>query len=73
MYITHVGCVASGKGQIDAVRACKQLYNKGVNFQFDILGGLEGNKYEKLLKAEIGTDDFSSRVHLRGHVTKVTE
>ncbi len=73
LFITHVGRVAPGKGQIDAVRACKQLYNKGINFQFDILGGLEGDKYEELLKAEIGTDDFSSHVHLRGHVTNVTE
>ncbi len=73
LYITHVGRVASGKGQVDAVRACKQLYNKDINFQFDILGGLEGKEYEELLKAEIGTDDFSSRIHLRGHVTNVTE
>ena len=73
LYITHVGRIASGKGQIDAVRACKQLFNRGINFQFDILGGLEGDEYEELLKAEIGTDDFSSHVHLRGHVTNVTE
>ena len=73
LYIVHVGRVVSGKGQVDAVRACKQLYNKGINLQFDILGGLEGNEYEELLKAEIGTDDFSSHVHFRGHVTNVTE
>ena len=73
LYITHVGRVVSGKGQVDAVRACKQLYNKGIDFQFDILGGLEGDEYEELLKAEIGTGDFSRRIHLRGHVTNVNE
>ena len=73
LFITHVGRVAPGKGQVDAVRACKQLYNKGINFQFDILGGLEGNEYVESLKAEIGTDDFSSRIRVRGHVTNVTE
>ena len=73
LYITHVGRVASGKGQIDAVRACKHLYDKGIDFQFDMLGGLEGGKYEESLKAEIGADDFSIRIHLRGHVINVTE
>jgi len=73
LFITHVGRVASGKGQVDAVRACKQLYNKGVGFQFDILGGLEGDEYAESLKAEIGADDFSSRIRVRGHVTNVTE
>ncbi len=73
LFITHVGRVASGKGQVDAVRACKRLYNKGINFQFDILGGIDGNEYVESLKAEIGIDDFSSRVHLRGHVTNVSE
>ena len=73
LFITHVGRVAPGKGQVDAVRACKQLYNKSIDFQFDILGGLEDNEYEESLKAEIGTDDFSSRIHVRGHVTNVTE
>ncbi len=73
LYITHVGRVTPGKGQVDAVNACKLLYDKGINFQFDILGGLEDDEYVELLKAKIGTDDFSSRIHVRGHVTKVTE
>ena len=73
LFITHTGRVAPGKGQLDAVRACKRLYNKGVNFQFDILGGFEGDEYVKALNAEIGTDDFSSRIRVRGHVTNVTE
>jgi len=71
--ITHVGRVAAGKGQIDAVRACKELYNKGIDFKLDILGGLEGDAYAEALESEIGTGDFSRRVQLRGHVTNVTE
>jgi glycosyltransferase involved in cell wall biosynthesis len=73
LFITHVGRVAPGKGQVDAVRACKQLYNNGINFQFDILGGLDSNEYVESLKAEIGSSDFSSRIRLRGHVTNVSE
>jgi len=73
LFITHVGRVAPGKGQVDAVRACKELYNKGINFQFDILGGLESDVYVQALNAEIGADDFSSRIRVRGHVTNVTE
>ena len=71
--ITHVGRVASGKGQIDAVRACKALYEKGIDFRLDILGGLEGDAYTEALETEIGTGEFASHVHLKGHVTNVTE
>lgn len=73
LHITHVGRVTSGKGQIDAVRACRELYNNGIDFQLDILGGLEGDAYVEALELEIGTGDFSSHVYLRGHVTNVTE
>lgn len=72
LQITHVGRVAVGKGQIDAVRACGKLQEKGLGFQLDLLGGAEGNAYAALQK-EINSIDFVSRVHLRGHVTNVTE
>lgn len=71
--IIHVGRIAAGKGQIDAVRACKQLQDKGLEFQLDLLGGLEGDAYAAALQSEINSIDFVNRVHLRGHVTNVTE
>lgn len=71
--IIHVGRIAAGKGQIDAVRACGLLQNKGVKFQLDLLGGLEANTYAEALQSEINSIDFGERVHLRGHVTNVTE
>ena len=43
--IVHVGRVAHGKGQIDAVKACKGLYEAGVDFSLSIVGGGEGEEY----------------------------
>ena len=71
--ITHVGRVASGKGQVDAVRACKKLQDEGVAFQIDLLGGDEGDSYAETLKSEINANNFSGNVHLRGHVMNVSE
>ena len=73
MRITHVGRVASGKGQVDAVRACRKLQDEGIAFQIDLLGGDEGDSYAEALKLEISANNFSGNVHLRGHVTNVSE
>ena len=71
--IVHVGRVVGGKGQIDAVYATHKLYEKGVDFQFDILGGLEDIKYVSALKDEITADNLAERVHMRGHITDVND
>ena len=73
IHITHVGRVVAGKGQIDAVHACKELQNNGVVFQLDFLGGLEGDDYEENLQSEIRGADFADQIHLRGHVENVQD
>ncbi len=69
--IVHVGRVADGKGQIDAVYACRQLLEKEIDFSFDVLGGFEGLNYVSSLKNEISMNDLAEQIHLHGHVTNV--
>ncbi|MDA3869915.1 MAG: glycosyltransferase family 4 protein [Gammaproteobacteria bacterium] len=71
--ITHVGRIAPGKGQIDAVRACANLYHKKIPFQLDLLGGTEGEKNISVVQSEIKEAAFSDHVHMRGHVSNVTD
>jgi glycosyltransferase involved in cell wall biosynthesis len=71
--IVHVGRVVEGKGQIDAVKACKALKDKPVEFSFEILGGLEDSQYVGRLKDIISAEDMVDDVHLFGHVSDVSE
>jgi len=39
--ILHIGRIAQGKGQIDAIKACDILVQNGIDFEFNIVGGFE--------------------------------
>jgi len=71
--IVHVGRVADGKGQLDAVFACQELNKNATNFSFDILGGFEDASIVSALKNAIGENELESKVHLHGHVTNVDD
>lgn len=71
--IVHVGRVADGKGQIDAVYACRQLSAKAIEFNFDILGGLEDSSYADALVDEVRASKLEHQVHMHGHVTNVDD
>ncbi len=71
--ITHVGRVASGKGQLDALNACRLINRKGIAFQLNFLGALDESSYTQELKNTINDVAFSSQIQLRGHVTNVTD
>ena len=45
--LLHIGRIASGKGQIDAIKACDILVQNGVDFVFNIVGG-----YDEIYKDE---------------------
>lgn len=44
--LLHVGRIARGKGQIDAIKACEILVKNGIDFEFNIVGGFD-NSYDK--------------------------
>lgn len=73
LVITHVGRIARGKGQIDAVIACKKLAAAEIDFRLELLGGVEDAAVEKELKYEIERLGLDERVNLRGHVNNVSE
>lgn len=71
--IIHVGRIASGKGQIDAVKACKILYDKKVNFQLDIIGDIDDVKYSEKLSEVLDVCDYKNYVKISPAVRNVDE
>ncbi|MDH3342726.1 MAG: glycosyltransferase family 4 protein [Gammaproteobacteria bacterium] len=71
--IVHVGRVTHGKGQIDAVLACKGLYEAGVNFSLSIVGGGEGEQYMDELVNTIESLPYKDSIHMEGYVEDVNE
>ncbi|MDH5612957.1 MAG: glycosyltransferase family 4 protein [Gammaproteobacteria bacterium] len=70
--IVHIGRVASGKGQIDAVLACRGLYNEGVVFSLKIIGGNDGSEYLNELKKVIDGLPYKDSIYLEGFVEDVS-
>lgn len=66
--ITHVGRMAEGKGQLDAVKACQSIYQAGIDFQLDLLGELGNDGYSQSLKTLIESAAYSDKIHLQGFV-----
>ena len=71
--IVHVGRVASGKGQIDAVLACRELHDNGVSFKLKIVGGSDGHEYLEDLKRVIGDSPYKESIFLEGFVEDVSK
>ena len=66
--LVHVGRMAEGKGQIDAVRACAQLYKKGIDFRFNLLGALGEDDYSRSLQREVESCSYSENIVLQGFI-----
>ncbi|MDH5710384.1 MAG: glycosyltransferase family 4 protein [Gammaproteobacteria bacterium] len=72
--IVHVGRVAHGKGQIDAVLACRGLYEAGVKFALWIVGGGEkGEQYMDELIRVVESLPYKESIYLKGYVDDVNE
>lgn len=71
--IVHVGRVAHGKGQLDAVLACKGLHEAGVDFVLWIVGGGEGEQYMDELVRIIESLPYKESIHLEGYVEDVND
>ena len=69
--IIHVGRVAQGKGQIDAVQACKALRDNNIEFHLDFLGDYQDRNYLRELEKEIAQSGLGDFVQLHGHVDNV--
>lgn len=64
--ISHVGRIAAGKGQIDAVLACRGLFDRRIDFRLCIIGEDNGNDYARKLKNTIESTPYKDRILLTG-------
>jgi len=73
LVITHVGRIAPGKGQQDAVYACRALADAGVGFRLELLGNVDNKNYELEIQQAIDQCGLADSVSLRGHVKYVSD
>lgn len=66
--LVHIGRVAAGKGQVDAVNACHSLYMSGIDFELDLVGGSGDDEYARDLDEAIRSSAYADRVSLHGFV-----
>jgi glycosyltransferase involved in cell wall biosynthesis len=69
--IIHVGRIAGGKGQIDAVDACEALCNENIAYRFTMLGDLSNNDYGNALAKTIGGSECKNSYTMPGFVDDV--
>lgn len=48
--LLHIGRIARGKGQSDAIKACEVLYKNNIDFTFYLVGGFEETYKKEFLK-----------------------
>ena len=71
--IIHVGRVAAGKGQIDAVLACQGLHEEGIKFKIYIVGEDNGNDYAGQLLKTIENLPYKDSIILMGFRNDVSK
>lgn len=70
--LVHVGRITPGKGQVDAIKACKVLYEKGIDFSLDLVGDLN-ETFKDEFHRFYNTIEYKDKINLIGHTTKVKE
>ncbi len=71
--ILHVGRITAGKGQIDALQACRGLCERKLDFTLTLLGKKEPGDYTTRLDALLEPFPCRERVRLPGHVDNVED
>ena len=71
--IIHVGRIASGKGQIDAVKACKILADNKIRFQLSIIGDVDDVMYYESLSKEIDSCKYNKSIKIISAVRNINE
>jgi len=70
--LLNVGRIEAGKGQADAIQACNILYDKGIDFHFYLVGGIEP-KYHTLFMNFYNSLPYKDKITLVGHTTNVVD
>lgn len=71
--IVHVGRVTKGKGQLDAVIACKILHDNNIPFSLDLLGTIDDENYHDEIDKIVSASAYADSVSFKGHVENVSE
>ncbi len=70
--LLHVGRIAEGKGQSNAIEACKILYAQGIDFTFYLVGGFD-EKYQARFMEQYDSLPFKDKIILVGFTKNVAE
>ena len=68
--LLHVGRIAEGKGQIDAIQACEILVKNDIDFEFKIVGGFD-EKYRQTFENFLKQCPYKEKIDLVGFTDKV--
>lgn len=71
IHIIHVGRVARGKGHIDAIHACRVLYDKRQDFELLFLGDNKDRGYMDEIKRLLKDLPYADKVKFAGYVDDV--
>jgi len=66
--IVHIGRIAGGKGQVEAVQACHALVEKGIDFRLSLVGSGDGSNYIDQVRDAIARYAMQKYVSLEGYV-----
>lgn len=69
--LLHTGRITQGKGQIDAIMACKILVENNIDFCFNIVGGYENNKEEKDFLNFYNSISYKKNINIVGFTDNV--
>ena len=69
--IVHVGRVAYGKGQVDAVLACSALNKRDVAFKLKLVGSADSSDYIDKVEQAITGSHMEGSVSIEGYVESV--
>jgi glycosyltransferase involved in cell wall biosynthesis len=71
IHIIHVGRVARGKGHIDAIQACRVLYDKRLDFELCFLGDNQDKSYNDEIQRLLKDLPYADKVKFAGYVDDV--
>ena len=68
--LLHIGRIASGKGQVDAIKACEILVKNNIDFVFNIVGGFD-ESYEQEFMNFYNNCTYKDKINLVGFSSDV--
>ncbi|MBE0469423.1 MAG: glycosyltransferase [Methyloprofundus sp.] len=71
--LLHTGRITEGKGQLDAIKACKTLVENDIYFYFNIVGGYENEKDKDIFLDFYKTVSYKNSINITGHVDNVID